>query len=82
MRRLLFITLIALIGAVACRGSQSATSFRVGMIPKGSTHEHWKRVHAGAEKAAREFAAQGIKVDVLWKAPVREDDREQQLEVV
>jgi ribose transport system substrate-binding protein len=83
MRKRLFVILIALATAGACRGgSQSATSFRVGMIPKGSTHEHWKRVHAGAEKAAREFAAQGIKVDVLWKAPVREDDREQQVEVV
>ena len=82
MRRLLFVTLIALIGTVACRGSQSATSFRIGMIPKGSTHEHWKRVHAGAEKAVREFAAAGVAVDVIWKAPIREDDREQQVEVV
>src|SRR5580765_7278014 len=82
MRRLLFVTLIAMIGAIACRGSQSATSFRIGMIPKGSTHEHWKRVHAGAEKAVREFAAAGVAVDVIWKAPIREDDREQQVEVV
>jgi ribose transport system substrate-binding protein len=82
MRRLLFVTLIALIGTVGCRGSQSATSFRIGMIPKGSTHEHWKRVHAGAQKAVREFAAAGVAVDVIWKAPIREDDREQQVEVV
>ena len=82
MRRFLFVTLIALMGSVGCRGSQSATSFRIGMIPKGSTHEHWKRVHAGAQKAVREFAAAGVAVDVIWKAPIREDDREQQVEVV
>src|SRR6476469_82003 len=82
MRRLLFVTLIALMGSVGCRGSQSTTSFRIGMIPKGSTHEHWKRVHAGAQKAVREFAAAGVAVEVIWKAPIREDDREQQVEVV
>ncbi len=82
MRRLLSVTLLALATLVACRGGSSATSYRIGMVPKGSTHEHWKRVHAGAEKAVREFAAAGIKVDVLWKAPIREDDREQQIEVV
>ena len=83
MRRLLFVTAIALATMAACRGGQSSTtSYRIGMIPKGSTHEHWKRVHAGAEKAVREFAAAGVAVDVIWKAPIREDDREQQVEVV
>jgi ribose transport system substrate-binding protein len=82
MRRLLFVTFIALVSASACRGGTSTTSYRIGMVPKGSTHEHWKRVHAGAEKAVRELAAAGVKVDVIWKAPIREDDREQQVEVV
>ena len=84
MRRRVFgpIALLLLASVTACgRGSQ-ATSYRIGMVPKGSTHEHWKRVHAGAEKAVRELAAAGVKVDVLWKAPIREDDREQQVEVV
>ena len=52
------------------------------MVPKGSTHEHWKRVHLGAEKAAAEYRKGGISVTVLWKSPLREDDREQQVEVV
>ena len=51
-------------------------------MPKGSTHEHWKRVHAGAEKAAAEYRQAGVPVEVLWKAPMREDDREQQVQVV
>jgi ribose transport system substrate-binding protein len=64
------------------RGGSDAKAIRIGMVPKGATHEHWKRVHAGAEKAAAEFRAAGVPVDVLWKAPIREDDREQQVEVV
>ena len=47
------------------------------MIPKGTTHEFWKSVHAGAVKAAREFD-----VDVIWKGPLKEDDREAQIAVV
>jgi ribose transport system substrate-binding protein len=82
MRRLLFVTCLTFAAATACRGGSTTTAYRIGMVPKGSTHEHWKRVHAGAEKAVREFAASGVKVDVIWKAPIREDDREQQVEVV
>ena len=28
---------------------------RIAVIPKGTTHEFWKSVHAGAAKAAKEF---------------------------
>jgi ribose transport system substrate-binding protein len=52
------------------------------VIPKGATHEHWMRVRLGAEKAAAEFRAKGVPVQVLWKGPLREDDREQQVQVV
>ena len=39
----------------AARGQQEQpeATVRVAVIPKGATHEHWKRVHIGAEKAAR-----------------------------
>jgi ribose transport system substrate-binding protein len=73
----------ASIACGSCGGRQdSSGTLRVAVVPKGSTHEHWKRVHAGAEKAAAEFRAAGVPVDVLWKAPIREDDREQQMQVV
>ena len=52
------------------------------MIPKGTTHEFWKSIHAGAVKAQRELAEQGIKVNIIWKGPLKEDDREQQVQVV
>jgi ribose transport system substrate-binding protein len=33
-------------------------------------------------KAQRELTGQGTKVDVIWKGPLREDDRDQQIQVV
>jgi ribose transport system substrate-binding protein len=49
----------------------------VAVIPKGTIHEFWKTVHAGAEMAARELG-----VEVLWKGSLKEDDREAQISVV
>jgi ribose transport system substrate-binding protein len=73
-------------GAAGCRGGSGEApgkeGFRIAVVPKGATHEHWKRVHIGAEKAAAEFRATGVPVEVIWKAPIREDDREQQVQVV
>src|SRR4029079_2334132 len=50
---------------------------RIAVIPKGTTHEFWKAVHAGAVKAARE-----ANIEVIWKGPVKEDDRDEQIKVV
>ncbi len=60
----------------------AADNFTIALIPKGSTHEHWKTVHAGAIKAQRELKEKGVNVDVLWQAPLREDDRDYQMRVV
>ena len=50
---------------------------RVAVIPKGTTHEFWKSVHAGANKAGKELG-----IEIIWKGPVREDDRDEQIKVV
>ncbi len=49
----------------------------VAVIPKGTIHEFWKTVHAGAEMAGQE-----MDVDILWKGSLKEDDREAQISVV
>src|SRR4051795_8965668 len=54
----------------------------IAVIPKGTTHEFWKSINAGAFKAREELAAKGVKVEVIWKGPLREDDRDQQIQVV
>ena len=49
----------------------------IAVIPKGTIHEFWKTVHAGAEMAGQE-----MDVDILWQGPLKEDDREAQISVV
>ena len=60
----------------------AADPYTIAVIPKGTTHEFWKSINAGAIKAQRELAAEGITVNVIWKGPLKEDDREQQVQVV
>ena len=52
-------------------------SLTIAVIPKGTIHEFWKSVHAGADMAGQELG-----VDILWKGPLKEDDREAQISVV
>ncbi|MGZ5528841.1 MAG: ABC transporter substrate-binding protein, partial [Limisphaerales bacterium] len=47
-----------------------------------TTHEFWKSIHAGAIKAQRELKDKGVNVELIWKGPLREDDRDQQIQVV
>jgi ribose transport system substrate-binding protein len=49
----------------------------IAVVPKGTTHEFWKSVHAGANRAGQE-----ARVQILWKGPLREDDRVQQIQAV
>ncbi|XYH99510.1 substrate-binding domain-containing protein [Sorangium sp. So ce1128] len=58
-------------------GAQRAARLRIAVVPKGTTHEFWKSVHAGAVKASRE-----LDVDIVWKGPLREDDLKGQIDVV
>jgi len=51
-------------------------------VPKGTTHEFWKSIHAGAVKAERELVARGIVTQVVWQGPLKEDDRDAQIQVV
>lgn len=50
----------------------------IAVIPKGTLHDFWKSIHAGAVKAEKELG----NVEIIWKGPAREDDREQQIQVV
>ncbi|MDB6093749.1 MAG: alsB [Verrucomicrobia bacterium] len=71
-----------LLGALACVASALAQAYEIAVIPKGTTHEFWKAIHAGAVAAATELKGEGVTVNVIWKGPLREDDREQQVQVV
>ncbi len=90
MTRALFLALLALLpwmlacerGASGGDGAEPGAEgrdkrLRIAVIPKGTTHEFWKAVHAGAVKAGKE-----LDVDVLWKGPLKEDDLKQQIDLV
>jgi len=62
---------------LALAGSVSAAHEKIAVIPKGTTHLYWKSVEAGARQAGRELG-----VEILWKGPLTEDDRAQQIAVV
>ncbi len=71
--------------ALAAAGASlalAAEAYKIAVIPKGTTHEFWKSIHAGARKAELELKAAGTNVQVIWKGPLKEDDREQQIQVV
>ncbi len=73
---------LALLAVLASCSKPKSDALQIAVIPKGTTHEFWKSIHAGAEKATQELNAQGVKVQVIWKGPLKEDDREQQVQVV
>ena len=77
-RRTSFLTLALLPAALACKtSSQGEKPLTIAVIPKGTTHEFWKAVHAGAAKAAKEAG-----VTILWKGPLKEDDLKAQIDIV
>src|SRR6187549_939171 len=59
-----------------------ADSLTIAVIPKATSHEFWKSIHAGAVKAQRELTEKGAKVEIIWQGPLREDNRDQQIQVV
>jgi ribose transport system substrate-binding protein len=73
---------LALALALAAFPAARAADFEIAVIPKGTTHEYWKSINAGAVKAQRELKAAGTDVAIIWKGPLLEDDREQQIQVV
>ncbi|HEX4644977.1 MAG TPA: substrate-binding domain-containing protein [Verrucomicrobiae bacterium] len=79
-RRSLAVFLLLFLGL--CQARAADNSYTIAVIPKGTTHEFWKSIHAGAVKAQRELQEKGTKVDLIWKGPLREDDRDQQIQVV
>ena len=54
-----------------------AANEKIAVVPKGTTHSFWKSVEAGARQAGAELGA-----EILWKGPLKEDDRAQQIGVV
>ncbi len=74
--------LLAALLPAGCDWGFDRNALRIAVIPKATNMEFWKSVHAGARKAAEEQNRGDKKVRLTWKGPLREDDREQQIQVV
>ena len=70
--------LVLALAVTSCRGGSSGGSsdgkLTIAVIPKGTSHVFWQMIHGGAEKAAQELG-----VTVIWRGPLREDDRASQI---
>ncbi|MGQ0633192.1 MAG: ABC transporter substrate-binding protein [Planctomycetaceae bacterium] len=59
-------------------GAGGQKKFRIAVIPKGTTHDFWKSVHAGAQDAAAELG----NIEIVWNGPDNEKDKEAQIKIV
>jgi ribose transport system substrate-binding protein len=85
-----FLTMAVLVAAVGCGKEPAAApqavapkpaesaALRIAVVPKGTTHDFWKSIHAGAIKAEKELGG----VQVTFRGPEKEDDREHQVTLV
>jgi len=84
MKKVLLVIVVlaaAISVTIGCRQkTKSNGKLRIAVIPKGTTHVFWKSIHAGAVKAEQELKALGV--EVIWKGPLKEDDRESQIKVM
>ena len=71
------LVILATLAMAAPTALLAQANFKIAVIPKGTTHEFWKSIHAGALKAAKE-----LNVEIIWKGPLKEDDRNEQIQIV
>jgi ribose transport system substrate-binding protein len=68
---------LLLLSFAACGQRSSSGKRKIAVIPKGTTHEFWKAVHAGAAKAGKEKD-----VEIVWQGPLKEDNLKEQVDIV
>ena len=77
LRHVVVVAALAVLGTPACNRPDTSGTRTIAVIPKGTSHVFWQSIHAGAEKAARELG-----VRIIWRGPLREDDRDSQVSEV
>lgn len=84
MQRFLSLVVVALL-SIGCTSRPSTVDdvgadsrkLQIAVIPKGTAHEFWKSIHAGAAKAAADRGA-----EIIWKGPQIENDTAGQIETM
>jgi ribose transport system substrate-binding protein len=52
-------------------------TLKIAVVPKGTTHEFWQTIKAGADAAGRDFDAQ-----ILWNGPKSETHVQDQIDII
>ncbi len=65
-------------GSASTGSNGAGKTLRFAVIPKGTSHQFWRSVHAGAEAAAKELGG----IEIIWKGPETEADTAGQINVV
>ncbi|HTM56644.1 MAG TPA: substrate-binding domain-containing protein [Pirellulales bacterium] len=76
------VSLIALALASGCADRSDKTGasrdkLLIAVVPKATSHEFWKSVHAGAVEGEKQAG-----VEIIWKGPITESDREAQINLL
>ncbi len=74
---ILVIIVFLLIAIGIYRKGSTDDTYRIAVIPKGTTHVFWQSIHKGAEDAANEAGAK-----IYWNGPEREGDRDKQIQII
>jgi ribose transport system substrate-binding protein len=82
MKKIFVLALLAMTtacggGGTGKGGSGGGNGITIAVIPKGTSHVFWQSIHAGAQKAATDLG-----VSIIWRGPLREDDRDAQVSEV
>jgi ribose transport system substrate-binding protein len=72
------LAVVACLALAGCSGSKPAAKYRIAVIPKGTSHDFWKYIHAGAVHAARERGD----TEIAWDGPAKEGQSQLQQQIV
>jgi ribose transport system substrate-binding protein len=64
--------------ASGCSTAKPQHKYRIAVIPKGTSHDFWKYIHAGAIQAGRERGD----TQILWDGPPKESMRYEQQQII
>ncbi len=74
---------VALLCLAGCSGGGGAKAkYRIAVVPKGMSHEFWQSIHRGADRAASDLEAKGLRVQIHWDGPLTEDDTSAQVNIL
>lgn len=77
--RKIMVSLALLVATIA---AGYADDYTIAILPKATSPDYWKAVHAGAVKAQRELESSGTHVGLIWKGPSKDGERDAQIKEV